>query len=192
MKTIPTHLCDSVPGTDITPHRSVNPFANDRPGPGLRDLPMAAGLPTIHRHTNPMGCHRERRTRRGRRRLSRRRYRDIFRAHLSFNAPYDGAYNLEHIWYSVAALYERLQSTETSRYIFGCHIPPLQARPPAAKRESTTADSVAQEQRFARVSPTGKMLQAASAVGHIEHRHARRSIRFATALPVSRTSDASP
>ena len=107
MKTIPIPASDDAPDTDTAPRRAVNPFANDSPRSDPCDLPVAAGRPTICRHTNPIGCHRERRTRRGRRRSGRRRYRGYLRAHLRFNAPYDGAYGLVQKRYSVAALYER-------------------------------------------------------------------------------------
>ena len=92
MKAILTHTRTDSTGTDPAPRRAVNPFENDSPRSDPRDLPVAAGRPTICRPANPMGCHRERRTRRGRRRPGRCRYRGIPRAHLSFNALYDHAY----------------------------------------------------------------------------------------------------
>ena len=79
MKTIPTLTSAGAAGTDPSPRRAVNPFVNDTPRPNPRDLPVAAGRPTICRQTKSIGCHRERRTRRGRRRLSRRRYRGVLR-----------------------------------------------------------------------------------------------------------------
>ena len=130
MKTIPTRNSDNAPDTETAPRRTVNPFANDTSHPDPCDLPVAAGRPTICRHTNPMGCHRERRMRRSRRRPGRRRYRGNLRAHLRFSAPYDRTYSLEPKQNSVAALYERRQCTGISQYIFGGHKPPLQAQPP--------------------------------------------------------------
>jgi hypothetical protein len=56
-----------------------------------------------------------------------------------------GAHGLELKWNSVAALYERRQGVEDLTVRFGGHRPPLQARLLAAKRESQTADSIAQK-----------------------------------------------
>jgi len=80
MKTTPTHTPSGSPGLETAPRRAVNPFENDTPHPDPRDLPVAAGRPTICRPANPMGCHRERRIRRSRRRSRRRRYRGVFPA----------------------------------------------------------------------------------------------------------------
>ena len=75
-----------------------------------------------------------------------------------FYASYDNARGLESKRYSVAALYERRQTTEVLRYVFGGHRPPLQMQSPAdstglrgaADREKQTAGSLAQKLRYAR------------------------------------------
>jgi hypothetical protein len=96
MKTNPTLTPSGSTGTHTAPRRAVNPFANDAPHPDPRDLLVAAGRPTICRHPNPMGCHRERRIRRGRRRPGRRRYRGIFPAGKMLQAADAFGHHIEH------------------------------------------------------------------------------------------------